>query len=225
MKRLLFVILLAAAGIFAPNGSVAGQDTPELVRTIDEQQRKIVTLQAGFSQKRETALAKKALVSSGTVKFKRPDRVHWAYTQPERMEIASNGKEIWIYYPDRAHAERYLLSRGKRLAQYMEPLMSIFEKPFGRLTSEYEVTYRGQTSPVRQFHLVPRREKVREIISHVDLGIDPGSGAIVSFALTEMTGDRLRLEFKNMQINVPLSEGDLSVKMSPSTRVQDQTLP
>jgi outer membrane lipoprotein carrier protein len=217
--------ILAVAIVFLTNLPVLSQDTAELMRNIDEQQKKIQTLQADFSQKRETALAKKPLISSGTVKFKRPDRVRWAYARPERVDIASNGKEIWLYYPQRGQAERYLLSRGKRLAQYMEPLMSIFEKPFAQLASEYDVTYQGRAGSVHQFRLRPKRGKVQEVITQVDLGIDSTSGAIVTLTVAETSGDRLTLEFKKMQINLPLSEDDLDVKMSPSTRVQDQSLP
>ncbi len=224
MKKILIFILMGA-GILLGDVPASSQDVAALIRTIDERQKKIATLQAEFSQTRETTLAKKPLLSSGTVRFRRPDRVHWSYARPEQIEIAASRKEIWLYYPRRAHAERYLLSRGKRLARYMEPLLAIFEKPFGQLTSEYDLVYEGQTGPLYRFSAQPKGGKVREIISRVELGIDTGSGAIVRFALKETGGDRLIVEFKNMQINPPLAPEDLDLKMPPATRVQDQSLP
>src|SRR5512136_1821961 len=86
----LFMSLLAGL-----DGSLSfSQDVQGLIRGIDEQQKKVQTLVAGFSQRKETSLAKDPLVSSGTVKFKRPDRVHFIYSQPEQMEVALEGKTI-----------------------------------------------------------------------------------------------------------------------------------
>ena len=53
-----------------------GQDLRELIRTIDEQQQRIQTVTADFYQLKETSLTQEPLISSGLVKFKRPDRTH-----------------------------------------------------------------------------------------------------------------------------------------------------
>ena len=47
-----------------------GQDLQELIRTIDEQQQKIQTVIADFSQVKETSFTQEPLISSGLVKFR-----------------------------------------------------------------------------------------------------------------------------------------------------------
>ncbi len=37
--------------------------------------------------------------------------------------------------------------------------------------------------------------------------------------------DRLSLEFKDIQINVPLSDAELTIRIPPSVRIQEQGLP
>jgi outer membrane lipoprotein carrier protein len=209
------------------DGSLSfGRDEQEVIRAIDEQQRKIQTLAAGFSQKKETSLAKDPLVSSGTVKFKRPDRVHFIYSQPEQMEMALEGKTIWIYYPIRSRAEKYSFARNKRIGQYLEPVTGIFQKTFAQLAETYDIIYQGAESDrLYHFRLQPREEKTQKFLSRVNVWIDKGSGAILRFEMIEASKDRLWMEFKDLQINPPLTDDDLTIRIPPSVRVLEHTPP
>jgi len=206
--------------------SAFGQDLQELIRVIDEQQRKIQTLAAGFSQKKETSLAKEPLVSSGTVKFKRPDRVHFIYSQPEQMEMAMEGKTIWIYYPIRSQAEKYSFARNKRITQYLEPVTGIFQKSFAQLAETYHIVYQGSSSDrLYRFRLQPKEDKVQKFLSRVDVWIDKASGAILRFEMIEASKDRLELEFKDLQINPPLKDEDLAIRIPSTVKVLEQISP
>jgi outer membrane lipoprotein-sorting protein len=203
-----------------------GQDVRELIQAIDEQQRKIQTFAAGFSQKKETSLAKDPLVSSGTVKFKRPDRVHFIYSQPEQMEMAMEGKTIWIYYPIRSQAEKYSFARNKRITQYLEPVTGIFQKSFAQLAETYHIVYQGSASDrLYRFRLQPKEDKVQKFLSRVDVWIDRASGAILRFEMIEASKDRLELEFKDLQINPPLKDEDLTIRIPSTVKVLEQISP
>ncbi len=209
------------------DGSLSfSQDVQGLIQTIDEQQKKIQTLSAGFSQKKETSLAKDPLVSSGTVKFKRPDRVHFIYSKPEQMEIALEGKTIWIYYPIQSQAEKYSFARNKRISQYLEPVTGIFQKTFAQLAETYDIVYQGEESDrLYHFRLQPKEEKTQKFLSRVNVWIDKSSGAILRFEMIEASKDRLWIEFKDLQINPPLTDEDLTIRIPPSVRVLEHTPP
>jgi outer membrane lipoprotein carrier protein len=206
--------------------SAFGQDVQEIIRAIDEQQKKIQTLSAGFSQRKETSLTKDPLVSSGVVKFKRPDRIHFAYSKPERMEVALEGKTLWIYYPGRSQAEKYSFAGNRKMTQYLEPITGIFQKTFAQLSETYSLTYpETESDRLYRFRLLPKEEKIKKFLSRVDLWIDKASGAILRFKMIETGGDRLFLEFKNLQINPPLMDDDLTIRIPPSVRVREQISP
>jgi outer membrane lipoprotein-sorting protein len=218
----LFIFLLAGLG----GSSAFAQDAQEIIRAIDEQQKKIQTLSAGFSQRKESSLAKDPLLSSGSVKFKRPDRIHFTYSKPERMEVALEGKTLWMYYPGRSQAEKYSFARNKRVTQYLEPITGIFQKTFTQLNETYSLTYQGTESDrLYRFRLLPKEGKIRKLLSRVDLWIDKGSGAILRFEMIEAGKDRLFLEFKDLQINPPLEDEDLTIQIPPSVRVREQISP
>ncbi len=220
---LCFLSGLFSFGGFSP---AYGQDVLELIREIDEKQQRIQTLVADFSQKKETSLVKDPLLSSGVVKFKRPDRIHFIYSKPEPMEMALDGKTIWIYYPGRAQAEKYSLARNRKMIQYLEPVTGIFQKTFAQLTEGYVLHYQGvEMGRIYRFRLQPREEKIQKFLSWVDLWIDKASGAILRFEMIEASNDRLYLEFKGLQMNPPLTDGDLNIIVPPSIKVLEQSTP
>jgi outer membrane lipoprotein carrier protein len=225
--RIVFSSILAIALLAGFAGSSAlAQDLQELIRSIDEQQKKIQTLAAAFSQRKETSLAKDPLFSSGTVRFKRPDRVHFTYSKPEQMEMALEGKTIWIYYPIRSQAEKYSFARNKRITQYLEPVTGIFQKSFAHLAETYHIVYQGAESDrLYRFRLQPKEDKARKFLSRVDVWIDKASGAILRFEMIEASQDRLELEFKDLQINPPLKDEDLTIRIPSTVKVLEQTSP
>lgn len=227
MVRIGLLSILAITLLGGLYGSPAlGQEAQGLIRRIDEQQNKVQTLVASFSQKRETSLAKEPLLSSGTVSFKRPDRVHFIYSKPEKMEMALEGKTIWIYYPLRSQAEKYSFAQNQRVSQYLKPVTDIFQKTFARLAETYNIVYQGPESDrLYRFRLQPKEEKVQKFLSRVDVWIDKDSGAILKFEMVEASEDRLWMEFKDLQINPPLKDEDLTIRIPPSVRVLEQTSP
>jgi len=213
------VIAFLSTGLWVP---AFGQEVEKLIRIIDAQQREIETLTADFTQKKETRIVKKPLLSSGVVKFKRPDQIYWHYTQPESMEVAVSGKGVWIYYPGSFQAEKYKLGKNNRLTQSLEPLLAIFQKPFSQLSAGYTVIYEGlDAGRLHHFRLQPRDAKVQKFLSEVDLRIDKTSGAVIRFIMIEANGDRLNLEFKNLLFNPPLTDDDLKIKIPPSVKVME----
>ena len=210
----------------AASSPAFGQDVEELIRSIDGQQQKIQTLTASFSQKRETSLVKDPLISQGVVKFKRPDRIHFLYSRPESMEMALDGKTVLIYYAGRFLAEKYSLDRNKKITRYLEPVTGIFQKTFAQVTESYTVAYQGlEGDRLYRFRLRPRDEKVQKFLARVDLWIDRTSGAILKFEMMEASKDRLTLEFRDLQINPPLADDDLTIIIPSSTKVLEQSAP
>jgi len=226
--RTVIGILTTLGGLFLGQAfSLASdQEVSALIKVIDGQQQKIQSLAARFFQKNETSLAREPLLSSGSVKFKRPHRIHWTYGEPERMEVALDEKYIWFYNPGRFQAEQYSLARGKGMAQYLEPLASVFQKTFAHLAKEYAISYeRLETDNTYHFRLRPKSKKIPQVISRLDLWIDKTSGAILRCKILAPNGDQLSLEFKNLQINPPLTDDDLKIKIPPSVRVLEPILP
>src|SRR5436189_1272176 len=73
------------------------------------------TTQADFQEERVIRLMKKPVLSSGTVWFQPPNKFRREVTGNSPSVSVSNGRDLWIYYPNFKSAERYPLGKGSPL--------------------------------------------------------------------------------------------------------------
>lgn len=226
MRAVIWSLLLLAPFSWGGSRIAQSQGLQELIRTISEKQRQIETLTGNFVQRRETSLMQEPLLSAGIVKFKRPGRIYFVYSRPAPMEISLNGKFLTIYDPRRSRVERYALSPGSAVGSYMESVTRIFQRPLDQLSADYSVhPVRSDRADCHRFQLFPRKEAMREWVKEVELRIDKASGAILTFEMIEPNQDRLILKFQNLQINPPLTDQDLEIKIPPSADRKEKDLP
>src|SRR5262249_35991815 len=73
------------------------------------------TTQADFQEERAIRLMKKPVVSSGTVWFQPPNKFLREVKGNSPSVTVSDGRNLWIYYPNFKSAERYPLGKGSPL--------------------------------------------------------------------------------------------------------------
>src|SRR5688572_19689777 len=117
MKSVLLVLLtllsssLTASAAPAPASQPAGDPALEAkLADIDARGAKIQDFTARFEQQKFTALLRKPLLSSGTIRTV-GQFVRWDTEKPEPTVLYSDGKEIRMYYPNRKLLEVYPIDR------------------------------------------------------------------------------------------------------------------
>ena len=73
------------------------------------------TTQADFHEQRVIRLMKNPVVSSGTLWFHLPNKFRCEVEGNSPSITVSDGRELWIYYPNFKSAERYPLGKGPPL--------------------------------------------------------------------------------------------------------------
>jgi len=94
---LLFTLAVAAA---SPTAQESRATTPEsLAGRIQQRYDTIRDFEAAFVQTYQGGLLRTKTTEEGTVAIKRPGRMKWVYTKPERKEFVSNGQKVYSYLP------------------------------------------------------------------------------------------------------------------------------
>src|SRR5215831_17397407 len=73
------------------------------------------TTQADFQEERVIRLMKKPVVSSGRISFQPPNKFRREVKGNSPSTTVSDGRQLWIYYPNFKSAERYPLGKGSPL--------------------------------------------------------------------------------------------------------------
>src|SRR5215469_7894975 len=109
MRTVFFpIFLLLALACVANSAPVSEADLKSLLARI--RQNRIT--QADFQEQRVIRLMKKPVLSSGKVWFQPPNKFRREVKGNSPSLTVSDGRQLWIYYPNFKSAERYPLGKG-----------------------------------------------------------------------------------------------------------------
>src|SRR5215813_8798928 len=105
------IILLIALTCIASSAPLSETELKNLLAGIRQHR----STQADFQEERVIRLMKKPILSSGKVWFQPPNKFRREVKGSSPSLTVSDGRQLWIYYPNFKSAERYPLGKGSPL--------------------------------------------------------------------------------------------------------------
>ena len=170
--------------------------------------------QADFQEERVIRLMKKPVVSSGRIWFQPPNKFRREVKGNAPSVTVSDGRQLWIYYPNFKSAERYPLGKGSPLdstvaainsALNLENIENMFQINAAKMENGYELT------------LLPRTPSMKRAFQKLDLRINDN----LRVERTDMllpNGDRIVTTYSN-QTRSPVPASTFDFKPPPGTEV------
>ncbi len=113
MRKILFTVLgLISLSEFVSAGPLSSADIKNLVARIREKRTQAPQAQADFEEEKVVHLLNKPIMSLGKVWFQAPNKFRREVKGNSPSVTVSDGRQLWIYYPNFKSAEHYSL--GKR---------------------------------------------------------------------------------------------------------------
>ncbi|MFL6248882.1 MAG: LolA family protein [Thermoanaerobaculia bacterium] len=219
-------VLLSAISVFVLLATTAVQAAPavtlaQVIKKVQEQQKKTATLQADFRQEKELALMAKPEVSSGTFIYSRPSNVRWTYDSPKRVQMVIAGGYLTTYYPELNKAERIDVKRFEdRIFKYMGATGAIDE-----LARYFDFTFTDSKSKsVFVLDLTPKNRAVSKRVQRIKLWIDKNTYLTSKIEYVEGDGDITRYEFTNVRINENVPPSQFALTLPSTVRVETMNL-
>jgi chaperone LolA len=167
MKRFL-CLCLAGLALALPVSAAAPLSPPEradLLQKLQAIHAKYPSFQANFSEERNSRLLKKPLTSSGRIAFQLPNKFRRELTGANPSVTVSNGRELWLYYPNFLEAEQYTL--GKR-AIFDDALAALTAGlNFSRVEEFYQLEITPQEDGGYSILLTPKRGNLKKIVAQL----------------------------------------------------------
>ena len=170
--------------------------------------------QADFQEERVIRLMKKPILSSGRISFQPPNKFRREVKGNAPSITVSDGRQLWIYYPNFKSAERYPLGKGSPLdstvaainsALNLENIENTFQINAAKSDKGYELT------------LLPRTPSMKRAFQKLDLRINDN----LRVDRTDMllpNGDRIVTTYSN-QTRAPVPDSTFEFKPPPGTQV------
>jgi outer membrane lipoprotein-sorting protein len=105
------IVLVSALTFAAKAGPLSEADLKNLLAGI----RANRSTQADFQEEKAIRLMKKPIISSGRISFQPPNKFRREVKGNSPSITMSDGRQLWIYYPNFKSAERYPLGKGSPL--------------------------------------------------------------------------------------------------------------
>ncbi len=188
----------------APDDEASASCAERVVRAMQQRYEGVRDLSARFEQTTRSASMGGAPPSSnpvrrGQVLLAKPDRMRWAYEEPEASLVVSDGVTLWIYDPAAKEAQRLPAPK-----EYMSGAALQFLLGEGDLLKQFEVTARDCEAKRVQLDLVPREDATYE---RIGLAVDPVSGEVRATTLIDLLGNVTEVAFHDVRINTDPAPG------------------
>jgi outer membrane lipoprotein carrier protein len=172
----------------------------DAARAIQRHYDQVKDFTADFVHTYQGGVLKKTLSERGTVQIKKPGRMRWEYTSPERKTFVSDGRKIYSYIP----ADRQVVVADMPREDEATTAV-LFLAGKGDLTRDFSVSYADAgTGDLWLLRLDPRR-KQRDY-DWLILGVDPGTLQIRRLVAADQQGGTSTFDFTNYRENTGLTD-------------------
>ena len=125
--------------------------------------------QADFQEERVIRLMKKPILSSGEVWFQPPNKFRREVKGNSPSVTVSDGRDLWIYYPNFKSAERYPLGKGSPLDATVAAINSALNLENVETSFNISAT---KSDTGHELALLPRTAAMKRVFQKLDLRIN-----------------------------------------------------
>jgi outer membrane lipoprotein-sorting protein len=207
---LLPIALFVALTCIVNSAPVSETDLKNLLAAIRQNR----ATQADFQEQRMMRLMKKPVVSSGRISYQSPNKFRREVKGNSPSVTVSDGRQLWIYYPNFKSAERYPLGKGSPLdstvaainsALNLENIENLFQIAAVKSDSGYHL------------QLTPRTASMKRVFQKLDLRVNEGRRVEQTDMLLP-NGDRIVTTYSN-QTRAPVPAFTFEFTPPPGTEV------
>src|SRR5438477_12390194 len=173
--------------------SLSEAEVKNLLARIAERRASSPDVHADFQEQKTMHLLNRPIVSSGKIWFHAPNKFRREFTGNSPSVTVSNGRDLWIYYPNFKSAERYSLGKRSPVDAAIAAINTALnlenvEKTFPITGAKIDNGYTMQ--------LLPRSPSMKRIFQKFDLRLN----ADLTAERTDMTlpnGDQVITTYSN----------------------------
>lgn len=210
MSRLLPVFLLLLPAIGAGQARPPAADT---ARALQQQYDRVKDFTANFTHTYEGGVLKKKSTEQGTVQIKKPGKMRWEYTSPEKKTFVSDGVQIYSYVPADKQGIHSPVPKDDEATTAM-----LFLAGKGNLLRDFDISYvEAPSADTVALRLDPRK-KQRDY-DWLIVAVEKTSMQIRQLTAADQQGGRSTFQFSNYRENTGLADSVFTFKFPRGTDV------
>jgi outer membrane lipoprotein-sorting protein len=190
----------------------------EAVARLERTLKAVTTLQARFEQLHYSMAVSEPLREKGELFLEKPDRMRWAYKDPQDKVFLYKGGVLEMYLPE----EKQLTRSPVDPDALKSDIFGIFlgAVSFGDAYAIEDNPFPTEATRVRQVKLTPKTEGE---FSHILLEIDETTWLLRRAIFLEWAGSKREFVFSQVRTGVRIPAKTFTLKVPPGTEIIDDT--
>ncbi len=212
-------IAVAATGGLALGAPSAAQPpvrtAEDLQHALQRRYELVLDLTADFTQTYEGGVLRATLVERGRVQMKIPGKMRWDYVEPEHKLVVSDGKEMFLYFPDDQQVTVMPVPSGNQAGTPALILAGVgdFVNDF---TSALDAV---QDAPTDSYVLRLTPSRAEPDFEFLTVVLDAQSLAITRLIAYDLQGGVSTFFFSNLQENLDLPDTPFTFEIPRGTEI------
>jgi outer membrane lipoprotein carrier protein len=210
-------VLITAAIALTSVWALAAQtsDPVALAAKVQQRYNGIKDIQGDFVQTYEGGVLRTKTTERGTVAIKRPGKIRFTYTQPEKKEFVSDGNRLYTHL---VADKQVIVSPAPGPDQGGIPAMFLAGQ--SDLSRDYTPSFTalpGAATGLITLSLVPKKKS--EEYESIGIGVDPKTLQIQFLTAVDTQGGRSSFSFSNLKENRGLADKDFEFRVPRGVEV------
>ena len=171
-----------------------------MAKTVQARYQGVRDFAADFEQTYRGGVLRTPLSERGTVKVKKPGRMRWEFTSPEKKEFVADGKKVYTYLP----ADRQVLVSDVP-SDDSASTSALFLAGKGDISRDFTAAFTNTPVPgTIGLKLTPR--KPQPDYEYLVLAVDQGTSQLRGLVTHDRQGGVATLVFSNMKENRQIAD-------------------
>jgi outer membrane lipoprotein-sorting protein len=204
------ILFISAVSTIAKGALLSESELKNLLAAIRQNR----STQADFQEQRVIRLMKNPVQSSGTVWFQPPNKFRREVKGNSPSITVSDGRNLWIYYPNFKSAERYPLGKGSPLDATVAAINSALN--LENIETSFNISA-TKSDNGHELALLPRTAAMKRVFQKLDLRIND-KFRVERTDMLLPNGDRIVTTYSN-QTRSPIPPPTFEFKPPSGTEV------
>ncbi len=209
-----------AGALVVLSATVAAQSTSAptadaTARDLQQKYDRVTDFSADFVHAYRGGVLKQQATERGNLLVKKPGKMRWEYTAPEKKLFVSDGRKIYSYIPQ---DKQVVVGTMPRDEQASSPALFLTGK--GNLTRDFNVAFdKVADAPPGSLALKLTPKRPEPEYESLTLVVEPKTLSLQMLITVDAQGGRSVFTFTNLKENIGLTDSQFVFKMPPNVDV------
>jgi len=205
--RLVALISAAAFILLGSPAAARQQSAQQVASALQAKYDSIKDFSADFTQQYESGVLKRKITEKGTLQVKKPGKMRWDYTAPEKKLFVSDGARIYLWVPA---DNQVTMSEVPKQDEATTAVLFLVGK--GNLTRDFNVSF-GKNAPAGTYGLRLDPKLPERDYDWLELVVDQKTMQIRALSAADRQGGQSTFQLSNFKENVGIPDGTFTFKI------------